>query len=150
MKLEMRAAQERDVDFARLAHHAAYRDVVERQFGPWDENAQDDFFVADWDTRTAEIILADGSPCGYCIVERRSEDIHARELVIHPDFQGQGIGSLFLRGLQDEARRRSVPVRLGTFHENRAVELYARLGFREIGSTETHVLMEWTPTTTNT
>lgn len=65
--------------------------------------------------------------------------------MIHPDFQGQGIGSLFLRRLQDEARSRSVPVRLGTFHENRAVELYGRFGFREIGSMETHVLMEWTP-----
>lgn len=46
MKLEMRAAQEGDREFARLAHHAAYRDVVERQFGPWDEASQDDFFAA--------------------------------------------------------------------------------------------------------
>ena len=135
MKVEIRPAEAGDVEFARSAHHAAYRDVVERQFGPWDEAAQDKFFAADWDPRTAEIILADGSLCGYCIVERRVDDIHARELVIHPDFQGQGIGSFLLRRLQDEARSRSVPVRLGTFHENRAVKLYARLGFREIGST---------------
>lgn len=62
MKLEMRAAQEGDMEFARLAHHAAYRDVVERQFGPWDEASQDDFFAADWDPARRRLSLLTAHP----------------------------------------------------------------------------------------
>jgi hypothetical protein len=43
----------------------------------------------------------------------------------------------------ENAGVRQVPVRLGTFRVNRAVNLYRRLGFREVGKTDTHILMEW-------
>lgn len=145
-RLEVRGARESDREFARQTHHAAYRDVVERQFGTWDEALQDQFFEADWDPPTKEIIVADGQECGYCIVEYRDEDIHLRELVVHPEHQGRGIGTWLLRGLQEKANAASVPIRLGTFRRNQAQQLYRRLGFREIGTTDTHVLMEWMPT----
>jgi GNAT superfamily N-acetyltransferase len=38
------------------------------------------------------------------------------------------------------AGRRSLPVVLGALHANRARELYRRLGFQEVGSTDTHTL----------
>ena len=145
IEVETRPAQESDREFAKQAHHAAYRSVVERQFGPWDELMQDRFFDEQWDPRRQQIIQADGIRCGYCLVEHRAHDIHLSELVIHPELQGRGIGTRFLQRLQEEATQRRVPVRLGTFHENHALRLYGRLGFQEIGTTETHILMEWRP-----
>ena len=145
MRIEIRQARDSDEEFARRTHHAAYREVVERQFGPWDETQQDLFFEAAWEPDKHDIIVADGQDCGYCVVERRVDDIHVRELVVQPRQQGRGIGTSVLRGLQGEAAQRLVPVRLGTFRENHALRLYARLGFREIGHTDTHVLMEWRP-----
>ncbi len=44
MLLERRPATSRDTEFARLSHHEAYRDVVSRQFGAWDETLQDRLF----------------------------------------------------------------------------------------------------------
>ena len=41
MLLERRPATSSDTEFARISHHAAYRDVVRRQFGAWDEALQD-------------------------------------------------------------------------------------------------------------
>lgn len=130
---------------AQDAHHAAYREVVERQFGPWDETTQDRFFLAEWDPSTTEVIVVDGRGCGYWVVERREADFHLRELVLHPSCQGGGVGTWLLRRLQEEASAAGLPIRLGTFHANRAAALYRRLGFKEIGSTETHLLMEWNP-----
>ncbi|MCH8057202.1 MAG: hypothetical protein IIB78_04955, partial [Proteobacteria bacterium] len=52
---EIRRARESDREFARQTHHAAYREVVERQFGPWDEVLQNSFFEADWNPATNEI-----------------------------------------------------------------------------------------------
>jgi ribosomal protein S18 acetylase RimI-like enzyme len=144
-RLEIRRAQESDRQFARHAHHAGYRDVVERQFGPWDEASQDGLFEKDWDPATNEIITADGEACGYFTVEYRADDIHLRELLVHPSYQRRGIGTWLLRMLQEKACVASVPIRLGTFHRNEALQLYRRLGFQEIGTSATHVLMEWMP-----
>jgi ribosomal protein S18 acetylase RimI-like enzyme len=134
LEIEIRAATAADTDFAREAHHAAYRDVVERQFGRWDEERQDSFFADSWDANPHDLILVDGIPCGYWSVEHRTADIHLRELVIHPAAQGHGLGTEVLRRLQRQAADRDIPIRLGTHHENRARRLYVRLGFRYLGS----------------
>jgi GNAT superfamily N-acetyltransferase len=87
-----RPATEGDPEFAREAHHLASREVSEAQFGPWDETAQDRFFASDWRDAAHEIVLADGVPCGYVCIEDRAQDLHVREIVIHPAFQRRGIG----------------------------------------------------------
>ncbi len=143
MHLSIRPSTESDIAFAREAHHRAYQDVVVRQFGQWDEPLQDQFFDKSWVSDAHEILLADGQRCGYAAIENKSDYLHVRELVIHPQFQGQGIGTTFLRNLCEQAVARGVGVRLGTFQENRALSLYKRLGFQEFARTETHILMEW-------
>ena len=142
MHVTRRPALETDADFARRVHHRAYREVVERQFGLWDEAQQDRFFDGDWRAGGFEIVLCDGVPCGYLCVEDRPDDVHVREIVLLPEFQGRGIGSRLLSDVIAHARQRGVPVRLGTHHQNRAQRLYRRLGFREIGRTGTHLLFE--------
>src|SRR5438093_8403317 len=114
MQVTRRPALETDADFARGVHHRAYREVVERQFGPWVEAQQDRFFEGDWKTGGFEIVLCDGVPCGYLCVEDRRGDVHVRELVLLPEFQGRRIGSTLLEDVIAHARRRGVPVRLGT------------------------------------
>ena len=146
MKITRRQATEADTAFARRVHHAAYRDVVERQFGAWNEADQDRFFESDWRDAAFEIVLADGTPCGYTCIEDRAADVHVRELVVAPDFQGRGIGTTILREVIERAEARGVPAHLGTFRTNRALDLYRRLGFREIERTDVHVILERTGT----
>jgi len=134
-----------DRDFARRVHHLAYRDVVERQYGAWVEAQQDGFFESSWDSAPHDIIVVDGEPCGYVSIEDHITDVHVRELVLAPDYQGRGIGSAVLRTMIERARARGVPVHLGTHLANRAANLYRRLGFRQIGTTETHFIFEWSP-----
>ncbi|HVF49924.1 MAG TPA: GNAT family N-acetyltransferase [Pyrinomonadaceae bacterium] len=142
-QIDKRPASDADTDFARSVHHQAYRDVVTRQYGVWDVSAQDDFFAGDWDAPAFEIINCDGTPCGYLCVEDCDGDIHVREIVLLPEFQGRGIGSRILREIIERARLRRIPVRLGTHLANRAANLYRRLGFRQFAQTESHILFEW-------
>jgi ribosomal protein S18 acetylase RimI-like enzyme len=130
----------------RAIHHAAYREVVERQFGRWDPDQQDRYFEADWDDASPEAIEYNGALVGYCAVEDRDTYIHIRELVIDPRSQNLGIGSAILREAMRQAEARGVPVILGTLIENRAGGLYERLGFIEFDRTDTHRLFEWSPT----
>ena len=145
MKLTRRPALPSDVAFARRTHHEAYREAVERQFGAWDEARQDRFFDGDWAAASFEILLCDGEPCGYLCVEEHPDHVLVREIVLAPAFQGRGIGSTVLRETQELARARGVPVRLGTFHTNRAADLYRRLGFRETGRSASFTGFEWGP-----
>lgn len=143
--LTRRPATEEDTEFARLAHHLAYRDVVERQFGSWDDAAQDAFFYRDWSAGGFEILELNGEPCGYVAVDDRSDDVVVREVVILPSHQSRGLGSQVLRETIEHAHGRGVPVRLGALRANRAVGLYRRMGFQETEGSATHIGMELRP-----
>jgi ribosomal protein S18 acetylase RimI-like enzyme len=143
VQVTRRPSAEADVDFARRCHHLAYHDATERQFGPWDEARQDEFFEKAWRAHPHELLLCDGVPCGYTCIEERADDLHVRELVVHPDFQNRGVGTAVLRETIARARARRVPIHLGTFLVNRAADLYRRMGFRETARTATHILFEW-------
>lgn len=145
MHIATRPATEDDIAFARETHHRAYHDVVVRQFGQWEEAVQDRFFDQSWASTAHAIILAEGKRCGYAAIEARDDYVHVRELVIHPQCQGKGIGTAMLQNVCADAAARGVPVRLGTFHKNRALALYKRLGFEAYDRTTTHVLLEWKP-----
>lgn len=143
--LSRRPAAVTDTDWARQVHHCALRQVVEAQFGGWDETEQDRFFDRDWLVEIFEVLEWWGQPCGYVCVEERSDDVHVRELVIAPEFQNQGIGSALVMDATRRAEERHVPVVLGTLHANRARVLYQRLGFEEVGTTATHTLYRLDP-----
>jgi ribosomal protein S18 acetylase RimI-like enzyme len=143
MRMTNRPALPSDTEFARQTHHAAYRDVVVRQFGNWDQALQDGFFDKDWAGAQFQILQCDGVACGYTSIEEHADCIHVCELVLLPEFQRRGIGACVLRETMERVRARHVPVKLGVLHRNLAINLYRRLGFQECGSTDTHTLMEW-------
>jgi len=142
MEITLRLATDSDRAFAREAHHKGYYETVIRQFGGWDEAAQDRFFEEDWHSAPHSVLICDGTPCGYVSVEENRAYTAVRELVVHPDYRGKGIGSTVLKGIIDSAHRRGVPVKLGVLHENNARFFYHKLGFAEYGRTEAHILMK--------
>ena len=144
-EVAFRPADDNDTDFARGVHHEAYRDVVVRQFGKWDETKQDEFFKKTWENPGYEIISYEGEPCGYSRIEQLPEEIKAHELVMLPEYQGRGIGTAILGKLKSRAAREGIPAHLQVLKVNKAAELYEREGFREVGETDTHKEMEWRP-----
>ena len=67
-------------------------------------------------------------------------DVSAIE--VDPSFQCRGIGTQLMRDIIADARRCALPVELEVLHVNPARRLYERLGFGEVGQTQTHVQME--------
>ena len=143
MNVTTRPGTKGDLDFARNAHHSAYRDVVVRQWGRWDEDLQDRFFDRDWGDARFDVILVGETVCGYTSIEDRADAVHVRELVLLPEYQGRGIGSALLRSVIARAKTERKLVRQRSCIENhRARSLYERHGFREIDREETHILLE--------
>lgn len=139
----LRAALESDREFSRSLHHACYRDVVEQQFGSWDEKLQDRFFADGWIPGESQIVERDGLAVGVFRRTVFADHIFIHEIQIHQDVQKQGLGSHILRVQMQESRLRGVPLRLQALRMNRARALYLRLGFRETGENEHFVFMEW-------
>jgi ribosomal protein S18 acetylase RimI-like enzyme len=137
-----RKATETDTFFAKQTLKSAYRDVAVKQFGKWDEGMQEKWHKETWLPKPNDIILCDGFPCGYCSIEYKPDHIFVNELVIAPEFQNRGIGTQVLSELISEAKEKKLPIRLQVLKENKARFLYQRLGFKDTGTTETHLQME--------
>ena len=132
-----------DYEFCRNVHHSAYREVVIRQFGSWDESMQDGFFREGLNRAPHKIVEIDGTPIGVVSTEIKPDCLYLSELQLLPEYQGQGIGSLIVKEQMAVAKSLNLPLRLVVLRENRAQDLYRRLGFMTTGTTEIHVKMEW-------
>lgn len=143
MSLSSRPSTSTDYEFARQTHHRAYREVVVRQFGSWDEERQNQYFDNTWRDGAFEILIVRGMPCGYAGWEVKSDGIWINELVLLPEYQGQGLGTQYLRSILRVAEEKGVQCRLQVLKENRAWRLYERLRFREVSANVTHFVLEW-------
>src|SRR6185295_9948700 len=90
-----------------------------------------------------DIILLDGLAIGRVMVERGDHEIRGVDIALLPAYRSTGVGGAIIQDLLDEARRAGKPFRIQVVRTNRARRLYDRLGFREIGDTGTHYVMEW-------
>ncbi len=143
IEVTLRPATLEDTAFAQEVHRAAYHDVVERQFGDWDDEMQTGFFQTAWDHPGFQIILYQNQPCGYFRQESLSDGIKIHEIALLPAFQGKGVGSTILKRVQEQAQHSRLPVQLQVLKANHAAKLYERLGFKYIDETPTHHIMQW-------
>jgi ribosomal protein S18 acetylase RimI-like enzyme len=136
--VRLRPATQADVEFARATHHRALREVVVRQFGPWDEELQDRFFEQSGFPEGFDVIEYDGAPCGYLRTDESGPKSEVHNIYIEPEYQRRGIGTALLKRVIALGR----PVSLQVLFENtEAADLYRRLGFRVVGSSDTHFQM---------
>jgi ribosomal protein S18 acetylase RimI-like enzyme len=144
--MKLRAATSSDTPFLRELHHRVYREVVLRQFGEWDEKAQDEWFEKGMADAAFFVAEEDGEPIGAIGLREASDRVHLVELQMLPEYQGQGFGSALLRDQIERAERNQQCLILRVLLENRARDLYARHGFVITGRTDTHYSMERQPT----
>jgi ribosomal protein S18 acetylase RimI-like enzyme len=91
------------------------------------------------------IILLDGRPIGRQVVHRNDERICVADVALLPTHQCQGIGTALMESVLRDAAAAKLPVRLHVVRENRALNLYRRLGFEPIGELGVYQEMEWRP-----
>lgn len=144
MRYQLRSCAEIDQDWAYALKCDAYREVVERQFGPWDEAFQRDLFDQRcWKPAISHIVLVEEAPVGLIAWEDRRDHRWLDEIQIVREWRGRGLGSILLRDLLAQARGSRMPLRLQVLRENiRAQALYRRLGFEASGESATHFILE--------
>jgi GNAT superfamily N-acetyltransferase len=142
MQLELRAATSEDHAFLHALNRLAYEEVVTRQFGLWDEDAQRQRFDAKLQRTAFRIVELAGRPIAAVWAAEQADHIWLHELLVLPDVQNRGIGSQVLRAELARAAAAGKPMRLHTLVLNRAQAFFIRHGFVETGRTDVYVDME--------
>jgi GNAT superfamily N-acetyltransferase len=143
-RYELRSCTEFDREWAYALKSEAYREVVERQFGPWNEAFQRELFSKRWHPEKSNLILVDGTAVGLVAAEERAAEWWLDEIQLLRGWQGRGIGTAIVCDFLQRARCAGKPLRLQVLKENqRAHALYLGLGFKDVQETNTHRLMEW-------
>lgn len=91
-----------------------------------------------------QFILRDGRAIGWIMISRSVAEVRCVDVAILPGERRRGAASQAIRGLQDEAAARAVPLVLSVLRANAsALALYHRLGFQSVGGNDSHVFLEW-------
>lgn len=145
MTTQVRPATEDDTPFLVGLACAAYRDVVTRQFGGWNERDQAARFAAKIARLPFDVGELAGRPVAAVSVSVHADHVFLNDLLVLPEFQDRGIGSDLLEREIGRARRLGLPLRLHTLRLNRALGLFERHGFVVTGRGPTFVDLECAP-----
>lgn len=143
--LEIRDAGSDDYEAIFGLHEAHFKEGIERIWG-WDGSRQRENFADEWRTVTTRSLFLAERWIGYVQLKENADCLYLLCLAVKPEFQGRGIGRSVMNGLQAEAARCTLPLRLSVFRSNpRAERFYEGLGFQVSGSNEDLIRMEWLP-----
>jgi GNAT superfamily N-acetyltransferase len=143
--MNVRPATSADTPFLQDLHRRAYHEVVLRQFGYWDDVAQDYWFRKGLAEAAFSIVEENGQPVGAIAMQDSPERLYLAELQILPEWQARGLGSALLRMQLEHAQQLQKPIGLRVLRASRARALYERHGFVVTEQNQTHYLMEWKP-----
>ena len=141
--VSLRPATASDSGFAFAVKKAAFRRYVERAIG-WNEAEQKELHRQRFASQDFRVVQHSDTDVGVLAMEKRDGFLKVNGLYILPDHQGRGIGAACMKVVFDEAG--DLPVRLQALKVNtRAIAFYQRLGFVDIGESDTHIQMERGP-----
>jgi len=129
-----------------MMHTVCFRPLVERAYGPWDDDQQRSFFETEVDDSDEILIVEhEDTEVGAIYLIYRDDETYLESLEVHPDYQCQGIGSTVLQWIADRAKNvgQSVVLQVHKLNDD-ARRLYVRNGFVEEGQTPTHIVMRRT------
>lgn len=122
------------LDWPEEAKNAFIRQQFEAQHDHYRQHYSDAHF---WIVEVGE------TPVGRIYVQGRDDEIRLMDIALVPGRKGNGIGTALVRRVLDIAAHRQVAVRLHVEPDNRAVNLYHRLGFVKLEDRGVYQFMEW-------
>ena len=91
------------------------------------------------------IILDNETPVGRLWVNRNEAEIRLLDIILLPEQQNTGTGTILLHQLQNEAGNTGKKLRHAVFKDNvNAIRFYQRLGFLIVEEHDMYYVMEWT------
>jgi ribosomal protein S18 acetylase RimI-like enzyme len=137
------AASLEDRSWLEQLRRDVYQELFTATFGGWDEARHTWQFAKCWD---AGFISIDGVRVGMIQLFEKPHAVEVAEIQIQRSHQSKGLGSRILKDVIARAcqQRKKIVLSVG-LKNDRAFQLYQRLGFRKVAESATHNHMEWKP-----
>ena len=146
MSYRLVPALDRDEAWLERLRREVYRELFDATFGGWDEVRHLRQFSECWKQGGISVVEVDGVPVGMIQLFGRPDGLEVGEIQILPGHQNLGIGSRVLRDVIAQCHEQRRKVLLSVALKNdRAYRLYERLGFKLVGSSDTHNHMCFDP-----
>lgn len=140
--LKLRKATASDSEFAYRTKKAAFRRYVEQVWG-WDEEEQRQLHIRRYASQEFSVIQLSGVYVGIMAIVQEPDCVKLNQMYVLPEHQGKGIGTACTMRVIEDATAAELSVRLQVLKVNsRAIGFFQKLGFKRIGESDTHVLME--------
>jgi GNAT superfamily N-acetyltransferase len=145
MTPEFHTRPARPDEFAFAEHlYISYMRPLMLELGTWNETERRAALRRSFKADDVKIISLEGLDIGWMQVSERDTDLNLAQIQLLEGYCGRGIGSLLIGRLLDRATREHRTVSLSAVRTNRAIGLYARLGFRIIDPNATPIIdMVW-------
>lgn len=105
--------------------------------------AQDADYRRSYPSASFSVVEVGGIAAGRLVVDRRPGEIHLVDVSLFPEERGRGVGGRLVGELIEEARRDGKALSIHVERFNRALRLYARLGFRMLADLGVYYSLEW-------
>ena len=146
MRYRLRDATSADRAWLEALRRSAYADLFDATWGGWDEARHSRQFSESVERGNISIIEVDGQRLGMVQLFEEAGALEVGEIQIHPRHQSRGLGTSVLLDVVSNARSRGCDVRLSVgLNNEKAIRLYARLGFFSVGRSDTHIHMKYGP-----
>lgn len=137
--IEYRKATDNDIPLTYSIKERSTKHLVDKIWG-WDNNFQLDYHIKNFAPNKTRIIIYNSLEVGFLVVERYSDKIFIENILIDPTFQAKGIGTKVLTDIMTEVTDKKVELQVFKINE-RAKQLYDRLGFQTYEQTDLHYKM---------
>jgi ribosomal protein S18 acetylase RimI-like enzyme len=154
LSVGLRPAGDKDTEFlyrlyaSTRAEEMALVDWTEdqvEQFLRMQFQAQHTYYHEQFKQAAFDVIEQNDIAIGRLYVDRREQEIRIIDIALLPEYRGWGIGGAIMQALIDEAVGSNRSVSIHVEHNNPAMHLYQRLGFRHVSDEGVYFFMKWEP-----
>lgn len=120
-----------------------WSDEQKLQFLQMQFHAQSTYYAQEYDGCEFLVIEQHGKPVGRLYIDRTPDDLRIVDIALMPEARGQGLGTILLKEILDEAAAKGAIVSIHVENFNPARRLYERLGFEHVDTNGVYHLMHW-------
>ncbi len=143
--LHLRRAAKSDMAWLYETFKLTMQDYIAKTWG-WDELFQHHSFHDNLSASSFSIASLDDIDVGAWSVLEKKDHLWLEMVLVLPDKQNAGVGSVLLETVQQSGLEKGKPVRLSVLKLNPALRFYQRLGFSITSEDQWSYKMEWVGT----
>ncbi|MDP6414437.1 MAG: GNAT family N-acetyltransferase [Gammaproteobacteria bacterium] len=131
-----------DEDWLFQLFRKTMQDYIDKAWG-WDELLQREGFVTSLPARNFAILELNGTSIGSYYLADRANHFLLEMILVAPEDQRRGFGSLMMKQIKHQSREHNKPVWLSVLKTNPAIQFHLANGFRQVEEDEHSIRMMW-------